>query len=228
MAEICPHCGAQLPVVRDAFCSECHNDLEDPPLAASETAADSGQDDADANVPGGASYPRPVGITLMAILLFGSGVAILAMQFLLIGRLQELEGPLRAVGIPPVLVVLGVVFLGLLGTTAGVGMWFGKKWGWSLGAFYLVYAIARYTSAIIIVAGLPDTPDAGSRGRVSFFAKQAGRIIVHLLILLYFFKGNVLHYFELQDLPRWKALLKMIGACATIGGIARVIAWLAS
>jgi len=31
MAEMCPYCGAKLPAIRDAFCSECHNDLDEAP-----------------------------------------------------------------------------------------------------------------------------------------------------------------------------------------------------
>jgi hypothetical protein len=38
----CPHCGASLPVVRDAFCSACLESLDEPPAqprTASEQAA---------------------------------------------------------------------------------------------------------------------------------------------------------------------------------------------
>src|SRR5713101_641026 len=31
MAEVCPHCGAKLPAIRDAFCSACFNDLDEAP-----------------------------------------------------------------------------------------------------------------------------------------------------------------------------------------------------
>ena len=31
MAEVCPHCGAALPAVRDAFCSACGNGLDEAP-----------------------------------------------------------------------------------------------------------------------------------------------------------------------------------------------------
>ncbi|HEV3081287.1 MAG TPA: zinc ribbon domain-containing protein, partial [Gemmataceae bacterium] len=34
MAEACPHCGAALPPVRDAFCSECGNDLDEAPATS--------------------------------------------------------------------------------------------------------------------------------------------------------------------------------------------------
>jgi hypothetical protein len=32
MADLCPHCGAKLPAIRDAFCSECRGDLAEAPL----------------------------------------------------------------------------------------------------------------------------------------------------------------------------------------------------
>jgi hypothetical protein len=32
--EACPHCGATLPYVRDAFCPECEQPLDEPPHAA--------------------------------------------------------------------------------------------------------------------------------------------------------------------------------------------------
>jgi uncharacterized membrane protein len=32
MAEECPHCGAQLPLIADAFCAECRQPLEEAPL----------------------------------------------------------------------------------------------------------------------------------------------------------------------------------------------------
>jgi hypothetical protein len=31
MPELCPHCGAALPTIRDGFCPECRNDLAEPP-----------------------------------------------------------------------------------------------------------------------------------------------------------------------------------------------------
>jgi hypothetical protein len=31
MAEVCPHCGAALPAIQDAFCPECRNNLADAP-----------------------------------------------------------------------------------------------------------------------------------------------------------------------------------------------------
>src|SRR5947208_914034 len=32
MADLCPHCGAKLPAIRDAFCSECRGDLTEASL----------------------------------------------------------------------------------------------------------------------------------------------------------------------------------------------------
>jgi hypothetical protein len=33
MSMSCPHCGASLPAVGDAFCPECHEALDEPPTA---------------------------------------------------------------------------------------------------------------------------------------------------------------------------------------------------
>src|SRR5262245_6808965 len=37
--ETCPHCGASLPPVRDAFCSECAGALDEPPPGSSTSGA---------------------------------------------------------------------------------------------------------------------------------------------------------------------------------------------
>jgi hypothetical protein len=36
----CPHCGASLPPVHDAFCQECFQALDEPPRAATGSASD--------------------------------------------------------------------------------------------------------------------------------------------------------------------------------------------
>jgi hypothetical protein len=38
--DTCPHCGASLPAVRDAFCQECFQALEEPPRPQDGSAPD--------------------------------------------------------------------------------------------------------------------------------------------------------------------------------------------
>ncbi len=223
MAEICPHCLAKLPPVRDAFCPECRNDLDKAPLAARQPAdvVDYGQHQAD--WAGSSSRQRPVGISILAVLHFGGGILLGTMQFLLYARLAELEEPLRTVGLSPALIAVGLAFLALVGIASGVGMWLGRTWGWWLGAFYYVYAIARSGSALLSVAELQEELAGSTRGPEYYYVKYTGRIVVHALIGWYLFRPHVLRYFGLEGLSKWKAVAILSGACLAIGVAASAV-----
>lgn len=229
MAEHCPICGAELSLVGDACCPACSYDVSAaPPSGQRPATSRSGHENdwPDSADRPGASRQRPLGISILAILNFVGGILIGAMQLSVLTRLGDLQESLRVVGLSPILVVIGATFLAALGVAAGVGMWLGRTWGWWLGAFYNVYGIARNTSALITVARLADELDGGARGPGFYLVRHGGRIVIHALILLYFFKGNVLHYFGLDGLPKWKALSALVGACLMISGIVSTFAWL--
>lgn len=170
---------------------------------------------------------RPLGISILAILHLAGGVLLCALQIPLLAAVGELQDPLRAAGVPPILLVLGMLFLAVLGITAGVGMWLGKQWGWWFGAFYYVYGVARNAPALGTVAELADDLPEGARGPGYYYAKHGMRILVHLLILLYFFKGNVLAYFGLEEQSKWKAVSALVAACLAVAGVATAISLLA-
>jgi hypothetical protein len=230
MAENCPHCGAELSLVRDAYCPQCRCELEATALPAQRPPPREYErhEAAGSAAHGDANRQRPLGISILAILHFGGGILLGALQFPLLANFDELQGPLRTVGLAPVLLVIGVGFLALLAIAAGVGMWLGRKWGWWLGTFYYVYAIARNAAALVTVANMADELAAGPHGPGYYYVKHAGRIVVHLLILLYFFKGNVLHYFGLEKLSKWKSISALVGVCLAIVGVFTVVAWFAS
>jgi hypothetical protein len=133
----------------------------------------------------------------------------------LVARLEALE-PLRTFGLSPVLVAIATASLALLGVSSGIGMWVGRKWGWWLGSFYYVYSVARNASALLTISALEDELAGGTRGPEYYYVKYGGRVVVHFLILLYFFRGNVLRYFALENLPKWKAVSTLIAVCAAI------------
>ena len=170
---------------------------------------------------------RPVGISILALLHIAGGIVLGIMQLVLLANLDKLE-PLRTIGIPPVLLMIGIAFLALLGTAAGFGMWRGAKWGWWLGAFYYVYSMARNATALVAIAELADDAAGGSRGPGYYYVKHGGRILVHFLILLYFFKENVLGYFGLDDISKPRAISVLVGVCLAIIGIVNAIAWFSS
>jgi len=46
--------------------------------------------------------------------------------------------------------------------------------------------------------------------------KHAGRIVIHFLLFLYFFKGNVLEFFSLATLSKAKAVGILVGVCIAV------------
>jgi hypothetical protein len=209
-----------LPPVQDAFCQECGNALDEAPFR-SDTDTLSERDTGSAMI--GAVAQRPPGITLLAVLHVIGGILLAVLQFALIAKLDEMEEPLRVVGLSPVLLVIGSAFLALIGIGAAVGMWLGRKWGWWLGAFYYVYGVARNASALLTLGALDHDLESSARGPEYYYFKHVGRIIVHLLILLYFFKGNVMAYFGLSELSKWKAVSIMVAASIAIWGAVSII-----
>jgi hypothetical protein len=165
---------------------------------------------------------RPLGITILAILHLVGGAVLCAVTVPLLSKLGTLQGVLRSAGSSVVLLAVSAIFLGALGFSAGVGMWLGKKWGWWLGAFYYVYGVARNASALITVIEMSNELGRGAHGPGFYLMKQAVRIIVHLFILNYLFKTNVLSYFELERLSRGKALSILVSICLAIGMVAGV------
>lgn len=139
---------------------------------------------------------RPTGISLLCVLhgLGGIGIAVVMVSSIGSGD------PLPDIpGISTALFVAGVVFLAVLGIASAIGMWMGRPWGWWLGAFYYAYAIARYANALRMISELSATPGEPPSGLKMYYARYVVRVLVSGLILLYFFKGNVREYFDLED-----------------------------
>ncbi|EMI47185.1 putative membrane protein [Rhodopirellula sp. SWK7] len=160
---------------------------------------------------------RPVGVSVLAVLHILGGLVLFGVQFLMFARLDSMEESLRAMGIPPVLVIVGVMFLSVLTIASGIGMWMGTRWGWWLAAFYYVYGVLRNASALYTVVSMADQLEGTARGPEFYMIKHSVRIVIQSLLLMYFFKGNVLDYFDLSTLKKGKALGILVGICGTIG-----------
>lgn len=159
---------------------------------------------------------RPTGVSILAALHLVGGGLLFGVQFLMFANLEAMEESLRSIGIPPVLLIVGVMFLAILAIASGVGMWLGTKWGWWLASFYYVYSIFRNGSALFTVIAMADQLEGGSRGPEYYLFKHGIRIVVHFLLLLYFFKGNVIEYFGLATLSKGKAVGILVGICSAI------------
>ncbi|WP_425396633.1 hypothetical protein [Aeoliella sp.] len=178
-----------------------------PPASAPSSATDESQRE---------TMARPVGVTILAILHFIGGVVLLIAQFLLFTNLETIGGNLRFVGVSPLLLVIGLMFLAILTIASGVGMWMGTKWGWWLATFYYVYSIFRNGAALFTIMVMMDQLEGGSRGPEYYVVKHGVRVIVHFLLFLYFFQGNVLDFFGLRALSKPKAVGILVGVCIAI------------
>lgn len=150
-----------------------------------------------------ASTKRPVGVTIAAVLYSCGGIA------LLLGVLDPVfHEDSRSVATASLLIDLG--FQAVIALTAGVGMWTRRKWGWWFGAFYLCYSVAMGLAVVLqLVLGTPN-------GVPGPYGAAVIRIVVSLVLLSYFFRGNVAQFFELAPSRRWKRLgLLLIAAIVT-------------
>ena len=166
--------------------------------------------------PHGRATDRPVGVSILALLHLLGGIFFLGAQVLLIANLQAVEDSLRSIGVPPVLLIVGAMFLAILTIASGIGMWLGTKWGWWFAAFYYVYGIFRNGSALFTVITMADQLEGGSHGPEYYMVRHGGRIVIHFLLFLYFFKGNVLKFFGLEALSKAKAVSILVGLCVAI------------
>ena len=168
---------------------------------------------------------RPVGVSILAVLYVTGGLGTLAIQILFS---SSLLGAAEFLGVSSLLTMVHFAFLGALGLAAGIGMWTGRKWGWWLGALYLLYSIARDTNALFTISDLVREYGEPEAGATRIYVKHAGRIIVNSLLILYFFKSNVVEYFQVAGIGTRKRFLALVGTTIGIVAIFAVGSLLAS
>lgn len=144
----------------------------------------------------------------------------LGVQAWLLTDFGRISRGMADVGLPPALFVASMLFLAGIAIASGIGMWLGRRWGWWVATFYYVYGIARAANGLFTVMAIEGDWEASARGPEYYYIKFAGRILVHLLILLYFFKPNVLEYFGTTDVHRGKAIGKLVTVTAVLAAIA--------
>jgi hypothetical protein len=165
---------------------------------------------------------RPIGISILAWLhIVASLIAALVIILVIFSKWNEADDIIRATGIPLWLIIAGVgVILGL-GIGSGIGMLKGKAWGWYLGSFYYLYSVIRNANALWFVTSTLNTMpleeiESLSHSPSYYYMKYGGRILIHALLYLYFFKSNVREYFELKHQKMWKPIAVQFGICIAI------------
>ena len=108
----------------------------------------------------------------------------------------------------------------------------GNKWGWRLGSFYYICSVVGNTSTLITMPILirsmsVEEMRAMSHGVPYFYAECGGYAIVHFLLYLYFFKGNVRAYFSISEQKKCRLILIQtvicLGIAAVVSAIARIV-----
>lgn len=167
---------------------------------------------------------RPLGITVLVVLLLLSGViGIFGGLFLLmaLGENPEAIGVFTDMGFPPVVLICVTWFFAGLAMAAGAGMLLGKDWGWYLGALVYAYGMVRHLSAMITIplalrSWTPEQIDEMTWGPVFYMIKHGIGFTVQLLIFLYLFRINVREYFRLDQEKIWKLVLVPVVMCLVI------------
>ncbi len=160
---------------------------------------------------------RPIGISILSVLYIIGGIGGLGITIL---NIQALMGDTASqtfdkLGVSSIYVVISFLFLGILVLAGGIGMWCGKKWGWWLGALYLMYSVARNIDALIMIPIVAERFSIPEAGLAQYYIKHGGRIVINLLFVLYFFKSSVEAYFQVERLNARKRFFKLLGA--TVG-----------
>jgi len=151
---------------------------------------------------------RPVGISIPAILNVTGCLGTFAVQILFSGVLSRVS---ESLGVSTLLTMVHLAFLDALGVAAGIGMWTGRKWAWWLGVLLLSYVIARNTNALFVISDVVREYGEPEAGATRFYVKHVGRIIVNSLVILYFFKSNVVGYFQVAGIRTRKRFLVVVG-----------------
>ncbi len=167
---------------------------------------------------------RPIGITILSLPHLAGGLIGILFVIFFLPRIQDKPEAFEAMikmGIPPVLLLVSIVFILVLMCLSGIGLWMRKKWGWFLGSFFYVYSIVRNLNALIVIPSLlsgisPAELSEMTHGPNFYYAKYGIRAIVHTLIYLYFFKQNVCKHFDLHKNRRWVAFIAHCIICIGI------------
>lgn len=144
---LCPHCGASLPPIRDAFCPECGQELDDLPSKQVEPGSNVG-DEADespaveghSSVQTPAEGGRPVAIAVICLLGFLGACVAIPVFVLTMPIATADEVPYAVCG-------------SLLGFFSFIGLWKMRRWGVCL---YAVLTTINFT--FIVNSGQVKSP----------------------------------------------------------------------
>jgi hypothetical protein len=146
---------------------------------------------------------RPLGITILA-LLHGFGSLALAALFVfgLYASRNEEWFAQRGLTFASFLILGTIAFA--LGLASGVGMWIGANWGWWLATWYWFFMAIG--SGVTLPISLVRLRSLGIEFAVVAVVKNVLGLCFQVLLVVYFFRRNVLRFFGLESFGKLKAL----------------------
>ncbi|MEW9697775.1 hypothetical protein [Paenibacillus sp. SI8] len=160
-----------------------------------------------------ASYDRPAGVSLLAVLLAIGGVILLGTQLLAFSKLNEAS---TLIGVSSYFFQAAIGFLGLIGIAAAVGMWLGKKWGWWLALFYFAYAVTRNINVLISISSIYGQYSMPTNQITMNYIKYGIRALWNCFLLFYLCRETASTYFRTLETKKWKSLSIVFGICVVI------------
>lgn len=145
---------------------------------------------------------RPVGISILAILIIIGGMFSIIIRFYTSLRLSFTIS---------IVTIASALFYLALTTLVGVTLWRGKKWGWWLGTSYLAYFILSYIHRALTLFVLHNQQISIPMGLSYELTKISINLIMNILIYLYLFKDNVMEYYGVNRESKLKYGLIVLG-----------------
>lgn len=170
---------------------------------------------------------RPIGVTILAVLhlLGGAGMLCVIPMMLSVDQQQAAEA-LDPLGASMGMMIASALLLMGLNLATGIGLFSRAPWGWRLGTFFCVFTIARSLNAMFTLAELQgDFILPGDRLELQFI-KFGGRIVINGLLLMYYFRENVLDWFGLRHVHMGRELGQHVAVVMAMFGITTLVAWL--
>ena len=152
--------------------------------------------------------PRPKGISILSVLyIIGAVIAVIVLLFQPQANLDKIDYK----GVTPTSIYLTMGFLLAFVLLTTAGMWFGKKWGWWLGSFIVLFSITKNVYAITMIPSVAEHYRLVPTDVAELYIKHIGRVIIQPLILLYYFRESVVNYFSVGSINPWVRFLILIG-----------------
>lgn len=156
--------------------------------------------------------PRPIGVTLLALLHIVGGLigGLMVLLAFLTRNISDFSASI--LGIPMWLAVIPLIVAMTLGFIAGFGLWSGRAWGWWMAVIYYTYSIMRNAGTVLLALMLTQGQESATIDVHRFVYKHGGRVLIDTLIMLYLFRRSILDFFDLYALPRIKTVAKVSGS----------------